>query len=151
MDWNELANTRLGEIERPPLKPVGHYKAIFTGRAEQGNSRQKQTPQAVFPVQVLEPMQDVDADELAAAGGVPFKGETTFYFTPQTLWRFQEFTQGMGGTDEMNIPESLEYLGSCGEPFVLEVRHDPDRRDPSNIFLRFENPVPLSKYEQQQG
>lgn len=112
------------------------------------NSSQKGTLFIEFPVQVQEAMDDVDSDELAAAGGANFKGNVTFWLTSASMWRFKEFAKGMGASDEMNIAETAEYLATCGEPLVVEGRHEPDKKNPEGPpFFRIENPVPLSAWQ----
>lgn len=146
LNWNELANTRVGEVERPPLKPAGHYTAVITGRGEASNSKKKGTLMLTFPIQVQEPMDDVDAEELAAAGGANFKGEITFFLTPNSLYRFTEFGKGLGASDDLNIPELAEWLADSGEPFVVEARHEAAQDNPERVFMRLDNPTPLSQY-----
>lgn len=151
LDWNTLAQTKASDVERPPLKPVGHYQAIINGRAEQGASSKKGTLFAKFPVQVMEPLEDVDQEELASSGGCPFKGDVTFWLSPNALWMFTEFATGMGLSDDLSIVEQIEALASLGEPFVLEAKHEPNERNPDRPFLRLENPIPLSVWQERQS
>lgn len=145
--WNDLASTKIGEVERPPLRPQGHYVGVISGRAETGESAKKGTLYATFPVQVNEALDDVDADELAAAGGASFKGECTFWLSPKALWMFTEFSTSMGASDEYNVPETLEWLADCGEPIVFTGIHEPNEKNPERPYFKLQNPVPLSKFQ----
>lgn len=147
LNWNDLADTKLGDVERPPLKPAGHYVALITGRAEQGSSSKKGTLFLKFPINVTEPTSDVDAEELANAGGCPFKSNVTFYITPDAMWRFTEFAKAMGASDDSNILESAEWLAGCGEPFVVSARHEPNEQNPDQPFLRIDNPIAMSDWQ----
>lgn len=147
LNWNDLAQTRVGDVERPPLKPAGHYTAVISGRGEATNSPKKGTLMLTFPVQVQEAMQDVDADELQAAGGPNFKGQVTFFLTPNSLYRFTEFGKGLGASDDLNIMELAEWIASSGEAFVVEARHESSDQNPDRVFLRLDNPTPLSQYQ----
>lgn len=146
LNWGDLANTRVGDVERPPLKPAGHYTAIIKGRGEASNSKKKGTLMITFPITVQEPMDDVDAEELADAGGCPFDGQVTFFLTPNSLYRFTEFGKGLGASDDLNVMELAEWLADSGEPFVVEARHETSDNNPDRTFMRLDNPTPLSQY-----
>lgn len=150
LNWESLAQTSVGDVERPPLRPVGHYVALFAGRAEQGASSKKGTLFLKYPTTVQSALDDVDVAELEAAGGASFKGEVVFWISPNALWRFTDFAKGMGASDEMNVLEAAEYLAGCGEPFVVEARHEENDKNPGNFFLRLDNPIPLSVWEERQ-
>lgn len=147
LDWGQLANTKLGEVERPPLRPTGHYVGVISGKAETGESTKKGTLFATFPVQINEALDDVDAEALAEAGGANFKGEQTFWLSPKALWMFTEFGKAMGASDEYNVMELAEWLADCGEPIVFQGTHEPNERNPDRPFFRLQNPVPLSQFQ----
>jgi hypothetical protein len=151
MDWNQLANTTIGEVERPPLRPAGHYVGVYTGKAETGESKKKGTLFATFPVQINEALDDVDADQLAESGGPSFKSEHTWWLSPKALWMLTEFGEAIGASNELNVMELLEWLADCGEPIVFMGTHEPNERNPDRPFFRLQNPVPLSQFQQQQG
>jgi hypothetical protein len=147
LNWNDLANTTVGDVERPPLKPIGHYVGVFSGKAETGESTKKGTLYATFPVQVNEALDDVDQEQLNEAGGPNFKGECTFWLSPKALWMITEFGKQMGASDELNVMELIEWLGDCGEPIVFQGTHEPNDRNPERPFFRLQNPVPLSAFQ----
>lgn len=147
MDWNQLANTKLGDVERPPLRPQGHYVGVISGKAETGESSKKGTLFATFPVQINEALEDVDADQLAEAGGANFKGEVTFWLSPKALWMFTEFGKQMGASDELGVMELMEWLSESGEPIVFQGTHEPNEKNPDRPFFRLQNPVPLSAFK----
>lgn len=151
MDWNELANTNIADVERPPVRPAGHYSAIISGIGEQGASSKKGTLFIKFPIQVQEALEDVDAAELAASGGANFKSDLTFYLTQNSLYRFTEFGKGMGASDDLNVLELAEWLASCGEPFVVEGRHEISDKNPDQTFFRTDNAIPLSTWNERQS
>ena len=146
-DWNDLNNTRVADVERPPLRPQGHYVGVITGKPETGESRIKGTLFATFPVQINEALDDVDEEELAASGGPSFKGEVTFWLSPKALWMFTEFAKGMGASDEMNVMEAAEWLADCGEPIVFTGTHEPNEKNPERPFFRLQNPVPQASFQ----
>lgn len=150
LDWNELAQTKVADVERPPLRPVGHYVGVFTGKAKTGESDKKGTLFATFPVQINEAMDDVDAEQIAEAGGPQFKSEYTFWLTPKALWMLTEFGKQMGASDQQGVIELLEWLSDCGEPIVFNGTHEPNERNPDRPFFRLQNAIPLSLFQQAQ-
>jgi hypothetical protein len=147
LDWNTLAQTKVNEVERPPLRPQGHYVGVISGKGETGESSKKGTLFVTFPVQISEALDDVDADELQESGGANFKGEITFWLSPKALWMFTEFGKGMGASDELNVLELAEWLGDCGEQIVFQGTHEPNERNPDRPFFRLQNPTPLSSFQ----
>jgi hypothetical protein len=147
LDWNTLAQTKVNEVERPPLRPQGHYVGVISGKGETGESSKKGTLFVTFPVQISEALDDVDADELQVSGGANFKGEITFWLSPKALWMFTEFGKGMGASDELNVLELAEWLGDCGEQIVFQGTHEPNERNPDRPFFRLQNPTPLSSFQ----
>jgi hypothetical protein len=152
LDWNTLSQTRVGDVERPPMLPVGHYAANIVGQAERGQSAKKQTLFVKFPLRFTEPMDDVDQEELQAVGGLPDKNQDlTMYLTEKTLHRFTDLVKGMGGSEDFNVVEGIGYLEECGEPLVVKVTHEADERNPERVFLRIDSPMPLSVFNAQRG
>lgn len=147
MDWERLAQTRTGDVERPPLKPQGHYVGVISGRGETGESTKKGTLYVTFPVQVQEALADVDEEEIEAAGGANYTSEVTFWLSAKALWMFTEFGKGMGASDELNVLELAEWLGDCGEQIVFQGSHEPNERNPERPFFRLQNPVPLALFK----
>ena len=86
-----------GPAERPPLVPKGTYLTTVIGPYEEGHSTKKGTLFFAFNHRLIEPMDDVDADELADYGaldGVTLSN--TYYLTPKSLYRLDEFFQHCG-------------------------------------------------------
>lgn len=141
----DLANTKVGEVEPPKLIPTGHYEALFTKPAAETKSRQKGTLGAKFPLKLVAPTDDVDQEALAAMGGLPDKEyDFTFWLTPDSLFRLTDFGKAMGHSDELNVVELLEALGTSGDTFLVEVKHETDSRDPNKVFLRLDNPTAMA-------
>lgn len=140
MSFADLAQTRVGDVERPKPLPEGHYQGVMTGpfkehKAKSGNFA------ARFQFKITAPGEDIDADELAASGGIPDKEFTVDYWmSPDARWRFTEFGKSMGGSDSMNLIELAEHIATCGEPFTFEVKHRPNERDPkAPPYMDFDN------------
>jgi hypothetical protein len=145
LNWSDLANTRVGEVEPPKQIPPGHYSAVITGPAKIDNVGQNKTLCATFPIRLNEPMSDVDADEFDASDGFSKNGyELTFYLTPASLYRFTEFVKALDGSDDMTVQEGAEHLATCGEEFVVEATMGTSRK--GRQFLQIDNPISMAAY-----
>jgi hypothetical protein len=143
--FDDLANTKLNDVERPKNIPEGHYLAMFGGMWAE-NKAKTGNVSARFPLRLVAPQDDVDAEELAQAGGLPAQDKQKytfdFWLSPESLYRFTEFAKAMGVPDSMNLVEALEHVGTSGDTFVITVKHRPDPRNPENVYLDFSQPVP---------
>lgn len=148
MNWEDLAQTKGSEVEAPKSLPVGHYQVVITGQPEQKNSAKKNTPYLHFPVVLQEAMDDVDAEELAAAGGLADLGTKylDFYMTEKTLYDFTNFCERMGINSELHVLEMASELADSQEPFIVPVTHEPNERNPERPYVNFGRPMTLAEY-----
>lgn len=80
------------EVERPKPLPVGSYHCVVTGAPRYDKSSKKQTDFVEFQLRITGCYDDVDDDELEAAGGVDGKMlKVTYYLTEDAVWRLDEF------------------------------------------------------------
>lgn len=150
LNWADLANTRVDEVEPPKGIPNGHYSGVITGPGKTDNVGQNKTLVIVFPVRLNEAMSDVDEEAFAASDGFKKSGyEINFYLTPASLYRFTEFGKGMGASGDMSVQEMAEYLATCGNEFVVEAKEVETKR--GGKFLSLDNPVPLTTYLEQEA
>lgn len=144
----DLANVRVGDVERPKPLPVGHYVAQFAGpmtehKAKSGNLAMR------FPFVLVEAGEDVDADLLAEAGGLPTddkgspkKFTMDFWMSPDARFRFTDFGKAMGHSDQLNLLELAEALATSGDQFLIEAKHSPGKNE-GDVYVNFDNPAPL--------
>jgi len=151
--WADLNNTKVGEVKAPSLLPVGHYMGLITGQPETGNSAKKQTPFVTFQVKLTEALGDVDQDELNALEGNPLDKtrDLTYYLSPNALFMLTDLVKSLGGSDQMTIMESIEWLAGVGEPIVVQITHEPNERNPERPFVRINNAVAATAYEASQA
>lgn len=137
----ELANTKVGEVERPKPLPDGHYQAVFCGKAKEHKAKTGNIALR-FPFKLTAAEDDVDTDALEAAGGIPDKEYTIdFWMSPDARWRFTEFAKGMGVNEELNLIEAAEELAGSGQPFIIQAKQEASESNAEAIFTRFDNPV----------
>lgn len=147
LNWNDLANTRVGEVEPPKLIPVGHYQGHIKGAVKVENKGKKKTLCATFPIVLTEPLSDVDEEAFSESDGFRKDGyELQFWLTPASLFRFTEFGKALGASEDMSIPEMAEFLADCGESFAIQASHRQDEQHPNRVYLDLDNPIALADY-----
>lgn len=145
LNWSDLAQTRVGEVEPPKFIPDGHYQSLITGAGKVDNRGKNKTLVITFPIKLTEPLSDVDDEAFAASDGFKASGyELDFWLTPASLYRFTEFGKALGASEDMSIPEMAEFLANCGEPFCVEVSSGISEKN--RPYLNIDNPTPLSEY-----
>ena len=78
-------------VERPKPLPVGTYLCIV-GAPRYDRSSKKGTPFVEFLLRPLDADEDVDPEDLEAAGGLDGKTiRATYYDTPDAIYRLDEF------------------------------------------------------------
>lgn len=146
----DLANVKVADVEPPKTIPIGHYVAAFAGPMKEHKARSGNTAMR-FPFILTEAGEDVDAEALAEAGGLPKddKGNAKqfaldFWMSPDARFRFTDFGKAMGHSDQLNLLELAEALATSGDQFLIEVKHETDAQDPKKVYTRFDNPAPLA-------
>lgn len=148
VNFADLANTAVGDVAPPPKMPDGHYMGIVSGpmaehKAKSGNVAMR------FPVKLIEPLDDVDAEELAEAGGVPDKTfNLDFWMSPDARFIFTEFVKGMGVPENLNLIEAAEWLVNENEQFVVRVKSEQDQNNPDRWYTRIEGALSTASYEE---
>jgi hypothetical protein len=91
-----LLDEAVDHVERPKTIPTGSYIATV-GQWETGESKQKKTPFVRFPLRFISALDDVDAEELEAAGGCSGKqARIDFYVTEDAIYRLDAFHEHCG-------------------------------------------------------
>jgi len=80
------------EVSRPKPVPTGTYLCVVTGAPRYDKSSKKQTDFVEFQLRPINCFDDVDEEDLEAAGGIDGKMfRATFYLTEDAVWRLDEF------------------------------------------------------------
>lgn len=108
-DFESLLNVQAEAVEAPKPVPQGTYRAQIINY-EKVESAQKKTPGVKFTLRLIEPQEDVDADDLAnfaQSGGVVSEKELshTFYVTEASRFMLRSFMH-----EALGIPESGRTL-----------------------------------------
>jgi hypothetical protein len=148
MNWNDLANTRVDEVEPPKLIPPGHYQGLITGVGKVENKGKNKTLVITYPMKLTEPQSDVDREAFEASDGFKDSYDLQFWLTPASLYRFTEFGIALGAAGDYSVPEMAEFLATCGEAFIVQVKQEADEKNPKRVYLRVDNPISLAEFSE---
>lgn len=141
-NFSDLAQIKANEVKKPSAHPPGHYTAQFTGPMTQNKAKSGNVSMR-FPFKVVAAGDDVDADQLAAAGGLPDKTyHFDFWMSPDARYRFTDFAcKAQGLSDDLNLLELAEQLVAEGKPFSIENKPRTDENDPAVSYNQWDNPA----------
>lgn len=144
--FSDLANIKVGDVEAPKPLPTGTYQAMFTGPMKEHKARSGNLAMR-FPIKLIAATEDVDQEALQAAGGLPEKEYTIdFWMSENSRFRFTEFGKGQGASDQLNLVELAQWLVTEGnKPFLITCKHEADQQDASKMYMRLDNPTPISE------
>lgn len=143
MNFSELGQVKANTVERPKPLPEGHYIAQFSGPMKEHKAAKSGNLAMRFPFKLVNATEDVDQDELAAAGGLPDKEfHIDFWMSPDARYRFTDFAcKAMGLSDDLNLIELAEKLIEENQPFSIQNKHRPSEQDPETVFNDWQNPA----------
>ncbi len=126
-DFASVLDTPASEIERPKPLPRGTYHTIVQGQPRIDKSAKKGTEFSEFTLKILEPLDDVDEDELAAYGPVRDKTtRVTFYHTPNSVYRLKEFIEHCGiDTEKGSLRQLIAETPGC--QVLANIVHEPSQ------------------------
>lgn len=124
-NFEDILNRSVDDIKPPPNLPEGTYLCVVQGMPEQVESRLKKTPGLRFKLQIVQPAEDVDRDQLAAfEGGVNGKVlNHDLWVTDNSLFMLKEFVDHCGALEEG------QSLGACidnvpNSSVMAFIKHD---------------------------
>jgi hypothetical protein len=152
----EALNTRVSEIEKPPLMPVGTYVWIVHKPHRETTSRDGKwltVEIPCLPKMAYEDAEDVDVDELAAYGPLKQGANSIRFMLDTTLegdtalksWlfnikRFLLDTLRVDGDEDATVKELLAKMVGC--EFVAQAAHRADKERDA-MFCDVKNWAPL--------
>ena len=151
LNFKDIANKKLEEVERPPLPPVGTYlfqvskvPAIETLTGDKWDV-------VDFPLKALAPTDDVDADAIAAYGKVEkinlrhrfmFNKEDKVEFEA-SVFRLRQFLENTLKCAEpsMSLTEALGQAN--GKQLLASVVWKADKQDPELMHANIGRTAPV--------
>jgi len=133
-NFTDILNTPMGNIEKPKPRPVGTYIGVVTKAPEIKKIGQKETLAAIFDVKVISPGPDIDASELAAAGGIGERHlRVTQFLTEDALWRLKNFLLALGIEDDARSTIGQLLSQVPGRQAMFKIKHRPSQ-DGSELY-----------------
>lgn len=150
-NFNEIASKPVGEIERPPLPPVGTYRWKVIKLPEQSKVGKDDMYDVVtFNVQAQEALDNVDfADYKGDVAGIFNRVVFLFDTTDeakfdQTLFRLKNFFEKhllIDGADSLAITEALNASPGC--EFLGDIKWRQDKNDDELFHAEISKTAPV--------
>lgn len=154
LNFNDVLKTKVTGIERPPMIPIGHYIGQIVKvpqLAEVGKDKEYDT--CDFPVQLMQPQDDVNLDDLAAYGGLGKHSTVNrrFMFNKndeaafkRSLFSMRRFLQDHLKVEMDDNTELKQALNeSFGKQLIVFIKHRQDDRDKENFFAEIAQTAPV--------
>lgn len=158
MNFNDILDTKVDEIERPPLPPFGLYKLIvmkYDTRqivAQSGENAGKEYDVLEFTLRGLEAGENVDRDALAEYGDPKNiivrksfmfdKSDKTAF--ESTLANVRKFLEKDLALDIAGISMKEALPRTKNAVCFGDIQYRPDKRDPENMFLDLKSTTAVS-------
>jgi hypothetical protein len=130
------------DAERPPNLPRGHYHTSVASFREDKSS-QKGTEFIEYGLKIVEPLDDVDEEELEEFGDtrnhvIPVR----FYLTEKSKYRLKEFLEhcGVDLSDGKSFKQAIPEAVNC--EIVAQVIHEP-LQSGEGVMARVRNTSPV--------
>ena len=142
-NFGALLDKPSSEIEKPKPLPQGSYVCVVRGLPKFDKSTKKQTEYVEFTYGILQAGDDVDADELEAAGGIAEKTiRDTYYITENSLWRLKEMllSCGLEDSDDVSLRQMIEE--TPGKQLLVHIKHQASQ-DGTAVFANVGSTAPV--------
>lgn len=138
VDFSKILGKQAAAIEKPKPLPVGTYIALNPKLPSFEAIGKKETPGAVFGLQIIAPTEDVDTDELKTYGDI--KGKTvrhTMYLSEATEFRTKEELKNAFGVEEEDKTLGQMFNETVNKQVYVTIRHRPSD-DGQEIYAEVE-------------
>lgn len=151
-NFNDVLNKKLDDIEKPPLIPIGTYKAaVKKVPALDTIGKQSEYDVCDFQLQLIEPAaDDVDLDELKKFGGcgphATIRRRFMFNKNDQsafdrTMYDLKRFLQDHLKVDATDLKEGLN--NSVNQACLVTVKWRPDKENPETMYAEVARTAPI--------
>ena len=146
MNFSQALATKLEDIKRPPVMPVGNYTWMVTKHPELDAFESQKNgityDRVTFMLSCVAPSDDVDPDDLAEYGNVQGQVQRkVFMFAngddnkanyDRTMFDLRRFLGHLGVDESLALGEGL--AASVNQQCLGELRHRPDPTNPEIIY-----------------
>lgn len=154
INFNDMLNTKAGDIERPPLLPVGTYRGrVIKIPSIETRGKDPEWDIIEFPILLIAPGEDVNIDDLDAAGGLNkstvrrkafvFNKDDEIAFK-KTLFQLKTFCIDhlkIEANDDTPLKELLN--NSMNQECNVFIKWTPDKNDKDMNFDNIAKTAPL--------
>ena len=155
MNFMDALNVKVGDIERPPLIPMGTYRAVVTKipAIDEVGNEEEGWDTIDFVLRLLEPMEDVNPSELEAYGGLtdsstiihrfmfPRNDDVGFQRTQFNVKRFCVDHLKIDGAESMPFKQMLN--AAANHQCQVFIKWQADRNDNEIQYNRVGKTLPL--------
>jgi hypothetical protein len=154
MNFADALNTKVGEIERPPLIPSGTYRAVVKKVPVIDTIADGKWDVLDFTLQLVEAQEDVDQQDLASFGGLSNATMTRHRFMfnkeddaafKRTLFNLKRFLAehlGVEAGDNTPLKESLN--ASVNTQCLVFMKWRADKNDPEVQYSEVGRTAPVA-------
>jgi len=154
LNFSDVLKTKVTDIERPPLIPMGHYIGQIVkvpALAEVGKDSEYDT--CDFPIQLMAPQDDVNTDDLQAYGGLGKHSTVNrrFMFNKndegafkRSLFQMRRFLEDhlkSDGAENMELKQALNE--SFGKQLIVFIKHRQDKEDKELFYAEIAQTAPV--------
>ena len=149
LNFADIANKKIDEIERPPLPPQGTYRWKILKLPDQTKSSDEKWEIVNFSVRAVEALEDVDMDgykgdinNILQSVRFMFNLEDEAEFN-KTLFRLRNFLEKhvKCAEPDMNIAQALN--ASVGQEFLGTIQWRQDKNDEEVFHANINKTLPL--------
>lgn len=152
MDFNSVLNTKMDDIERPLNVPVGTYRFTVKKAPSLEKSKDDKWEFLTFQLLLLEAVDGVEPEDLAAYGGLNAGSivQHKFIFDlsdeaqfKKTMFNVKRFLVDhlKCATEETSLKEGVN--ASINAQGLVFVKWEPDKNDPEIQYARAGRTAPL--------
>lgn len=151
MNFMNVLDTKVGDVERPPLMPVGTYQWVVK-KIAMDSIANGEWDVVDFQLQCVGPTEDVDADEVSTYGevkGRPMRHRFMFSTTDEAnfkrslfnLRRFIEEHLRVDGAAAMDLKEAL--ANTVNHMCLGTIQWRPDKNNPEVQYDEIGRTAPI--------
>lgn len=154
VNFNDIADTKIDDIERPPLVPIGSYICVVEKTPAQDNVGQGRFDTVDFILKVIQASEDVDLDDIKE---FEKKGGSISEVRLRHRFMFNTEDEGAAKRSLYNLKRFLEdhlkvegaasireaLATSVGHQCMVEVKWRPDQNDPEVQYPEVKRTAPV--------
>lgn len=152
VNFNDIADKKVADVERPPLLPIGTYIVVVEKHPETDNVGNGRFDTVDFVLKVVNATDDVDEESLQEYGDITqarvrnrfmfdTEDETKAKRSLYNLRRFMEDHLQIDGVEGMTIKEALSQ--AVGHQCLAEIKWRMDRDNPEIQYAEIKRTAPV--------